>query len=1003
MKPNIQQTNLLACTCCLLALILCNCLIAEAQNQTPKGSNTSNNYYKKVNPFIGTGSHGHTFPGATMPFGMVQLSPDTRLEGWDGCSAYHYSDSIVYGFSHTHLSGTGVSDYGDVLLMPTTGEVVLHNGADGEKGYRSAFSKKNEKAHAGYYTTFLNDYQIGVALTATERAGFHQYVFPKTAKKSANIILDLAHRDKVLDSSVKMVNEQEIAGYRISKGWAEEQHVYFVIQFSQPFVKYGLAANDEIQKDQTELKGEQVKAYFQFDAAQSQEVLVKVGISAVSVEGARKNLEKEIPHWNFRQTRTAVEMKWNVELSKIKITGGTKDQQTTFYTALYHTMIAPNLFMDVDGQYRGTDLKVHQATNHTNYTIFSLWDTYRATHPLYTIIDQKRTNDFIQTFLAHYQNGGKLPVWELAGNYTGCMIGYHSVSVIADAYIKGINNYDADLALAAMKHSANLEHLGLKSYQAMGFIPAEEESESVSKTLEYAYDDWCIAQMAKKMGQPSDYKTYLQRAQSYKNVFDPSTGFMRAKINNQWINPFDPAEVNYHYTEANSWQYSFYVPQDITGWINLLGGKKSLENKLDKLFTTNSKTSGRDQVDITGLIGQYAHGNEPSHHIAYLYNYLNKPWKTQKKVRQIMDELYFNAPDGLSGNEDCGQMSAWYILSAMGFYPIAPGSETYVIGTPLFEEIKINLENGNKFVIKADNYKPENIFIANAQLNNKPHQQSFINHSDIMQGGHLIFEMAEAPNKDWGTAETAIPISEITEHLIVTAPVITNGKKAFAKQTTIELTSLTKNTEIYYTLDGSTPSKKSTKYTAPFILSDAATLKAIAYQTGVGQSAVISTKFNKMPDYEGISLLTKYANHYAAGGDNALIDGIRGGNDYRTGTWQGYEGKHLEAVINLGNKKTFEEIGIGFLQDENSWIFMPLEVEFYCSNNGKKFKKLGVIKNNVSPKDKGGINKDFVFKSPKKIKTKYLKIKGLSRKYCPDFHKGAGGKSWIFADEIWVK
>jgi len=969
----------------LLLIFLTIALQVQTQAQT-----------EYVNPFIGTGGHGHTFPGATVPFGMVQLSPDTRLTGWDGCSGYHYTDKVVYGFSHTHLSGTGVSDYGDILLMPTTGKTVFNNGADEKAGYRSPFSKENEKAEAGYYTTYLDKYDIAVELTATERAGFHKYTFPKNDK--GNILIDLEHRDKVINSGITKVSDTEIEGFRLSKAWAEEQHVYFVIQFSQPFQKMEVETEGKAEV----VAGENIKANLEFDLKNNKEILVRVGISSVSIEGARKNLEKEINHWDFEKTKKTTQEKWTKALSKIDIEGGTDDQKTVFYTALYHTMIAPNLFMDVDGKYRGTDLKIHQAKDYTHYTIFSLWDTYRATHPLYTLIEQKRTNDFIKTFIAQYETGGQLPVWELSGNYTGCMIGYHAVPVIADAYLKGIRDYDENKAFEAMIHSAEQDKLGLEGYKKYGFIPAESEAESVSKTLEYAYDDWCIAQMAAAINEEEDlYKRYLQRAQYYKNIYDSSTGFMRGRMDNAWVVPFEPAEVNYHYTEANAWQYSMYVPQDITGLMNIMGGKEKLEKKLDDLFTANSETSGRHQVDITGLIGQYAHGNEPSHHMAYLYNYLNKPHKTQEKIRQIMDELYFNAPDGLSGNEDCGQMSAWYVLSAIGFYPVTPGSEDYIIGSPLFEKVTLHLENGNDFVIEAKNNNPQNKYIQSAQLNNTPHEKSYITHSDLMKGGNLTFTMTNNPKNEWATNDKNIPTSTINKHLIVTTPIITKGKKAFYEENEIELNTLTKDAEIYYTLDGTNPTTKSQKYTKPFTIKDDCTLKTFAKKEGVGESATIETNFVRIRKHRTIKHNTAYGKQYAAGGNNALVDALRGGKDYRTGTWQGFEGVDINAIIDLGKKEAITKLTIGFLQDENSWIFMPETVTFYTSNDGKNFKEIGSIQNNISPKEKGTQLKDFTL--PTNTQAQYLKVIAKNRGICPEYHKGAGGKSWIFADEIIIK
>ena len=646
--------------------------------------NKEQNLINYVNPFIGTGGHGHTYPGATMPFGMMQLSPDTRLEGWDGCSGYHYSDTYIYGFSHTHLSGTGVSDYGDILLMPTNA-INFHNGADGKKGYRAHFSHENEKATPGYYKVKLDSTHIKVELTVSKRGGIHQYQFPSAENQI--VILDLIHRDKVLDAKIDKISTTEIQGFRFSDAWAKDQRLYFYLKTSHPFI-------DQVQSPSAQGSSGARKSALTFINPNNEPVIIKIGISAVDEAGARQNLETEIGSLTFDEVKKKAEVTWEKQLEKIVIESSNLDHQTNFYTAMYHTMIAPNLYQDVDGRYRGMDLKIHQTHEFDYYTVFSLWDTYRATHPLYTIIEQDKTNDFINTFLAKYDEGGIMPIWDLSANYTDCMIGYHAVPVIADAFLKGIRGYDTENAFEAMKHSAFQDKLGLKSYKKIGFIPMEEESESVSKTLEYAYDDWTIAQMAKAMGKEDDYRLFSRRAQHYKNIFDPETNFMRGRFRNTWFSPFDPFEVNFNYTEANAWQYSLYVPQDISGLMDLMGGKKKLENHLDAMFSAQLETSGRDQPDITGLIGQYAHGNEPSHHMAYLYNYVNQPAKTQEKVHQILTELYKNEPDGVSGNEDCGQMSAWYVLSSMGFYPVTPGSNEYIIGTPLFKKTTINLENG---------------------------------------------------------------------------------------------------------------------------------------------------------------------------------------------------------------------------------------------------------------------------------------------------------------------
>ena len=970
-------------------LVIFFCISCEKNIKIDK-VNKDKNLISYVNPFIGTGGHGHTFPGATMPFGMMQLSPDTRLDGWDGCSGYHYSDDEIYGFSHTHLSGTGVSDYGDILLMPTN-KVVFNNGADGKEGYKSKFSHENEIAEPGYYQVHLDDTNINVELTVSKRSGKHKYSFKEGEKQV--IILDLEHRDEVLDSKLTINSKTAISGYRFSKAWATDQRLYFDMLFSKPFTKVTFL------DDKT--AGKKVKAAFEFDETLGNTIEITIGISPVDEEGAMHNWHLEIDNKPFEQIKKETQQTWEHQLEKIVVESKNKEYKTNFYTSLYHTMTAPNLYQDVDGRYRGMDLKIHQTNDFEYYTVFSLWDTYRAANPLYTIIEQEKTNDFINTFLAKYDEGGILPIWDLSANYTGCMIGYHAVPVIVDAYLKGIRNYDVEKAFAAMKHSATRDKLGLDSYKSFGFISVEKESESVSKTLEYAYDDWTIAQMAKSLGNENDYKTYLERAQNYKNVYDPESQFMRGKLRNTWFAPFDPYEVNANYTEANSWQYSFYVPQDISGLMNLLGGKKQLENQLDKLFTAKNETSGRNQADITGLIGQYAHGNEPSHHMAYLYNFANKPFKTQEKVHQILTELYKNSPDGISGNEDCGQMSAWFVLSSLGFYPVTPASNEYIIGSPLFEKATINLENGKSFTVQANNISDNNIYIKSARLNGNDYFYSYIKHQDIIDGGNLVFEMTNTPS-NWGTKDEFIPSSKIDEHVIVPAPFIAKGDIAFKESTEIVLSSVDKSSTIYYSFGDTFQ-----KYEKPFSVSDKSTLKIFAQKENK-KSAVVTTDFYKIDPDLKIDLKTTYANQYNGGGKNALIDGIIGGEDYRTGTWQGYFDEDLIAVIDLGKEKDIENISINFLQDQKSWIFYPTEVECLVSKDGINFKTIekGTRKINTEKSSEKKEIKTVTFSSfPKKETYRYIKIYAKKLGKLPSWHLGFkdDGRSWLFVDEIQIK
>lgn len=926
-----------------------------------------------VNPFIGTGGHGHTFPGAIVPFGMVQLSPDTRLTGWDGCSGYHYSDSMIYGFSHTHLSGTGISDYGDILLLPTL------------KNPRSVgFQHRNETAAPGYYSVKLDDDDIFVELTATARTGLHRYTFPRT--ENAKVIIDLAHRDKVIDSDLRVTSDTTIVGWRRSQAWAKDQVVYFAAEFSQPFIAHGATGRD-------------LRTYFRFDTRVGAPLLVKVGISSVDVDGALRNLHAELNHWDFDKVSADAAAAWNAELNKIQVTGGTDAQLTNFYTALYHAMTAPNLFMDVDGRYRGRDFKIHKADDFSNYTVFSLWDTFRAAHPLYNIIDQKRSRDFIRTFLVQYEEGGRLPVWELAANETDTMIGYHAVSVIADAAAKHVGGFDLNKAYEAMKHSAELrQHGGLGAYIDQGFISMEDERESVSKVLEYAYDDWCIAEVARMLGRTADYERYNARAQSYKNVYDSSSGFMRPRSNGNWLEPFDPREVTFGFTEANSWQYTFFAPHDISGLIGLMGGRRQFAEKLDQLFAVDSRTTGRKQADITGLIGQYAHGNEPSHHMAYLYNYVGQPWKTQARVRQIMDQFYKPDPDGLIGNEDCGQMSAWYVLSVAGFYPVTPGSTVYAIGSPLFPEVRFNLENGKSFVVRASGVSERNVYVQSATLNGKPYDKSFLMHRDLMAGGELVFRMGPRPSFRWGTRAGNEPVSRIAGREIVPVPVIKGANRTFRGRQEI---SITGSGDLYYTTDGSEPTTESQRFTQSFFISTDTTVKAFAVATDGRRSLVVTAKYHRIPHDWKITLQSNYSSQYTGGGDLALIDGIRGTTNWSGGAWQGYQGKDLIALVDLGEVQEVSTVGAGFLQDIGSWIWMPSRVVVELSIDGKTFGPPISITNDVSEKREGAITRELV-KSIAPTSARYVRIRAVNFGKIPASHPGSGGDAWIFADEIVV-
>lgn len=714
---------------------------------------------KFVNPFIGTSGHGHSFPGATVPFGRVQLSPDTHTEGWDWCSGYHYSDSSIIGFSHTHLSGTGRGELLDILVMPFTGETNFDAGTreNPGSGYRSPFSHANEKASPGYYKVLLDKYNIEAELTATCRAGFHRYNFPDGAEQK--LIIDLFHSlktDSISNCKFQVVNDSLVVGSHQSKGWGEKgekdwvvHEVFFAARFSGKISKVQVYEDGKQSDGKTDASGNVVKAALTFKSAENQKILVKVGISEVDIDGAINNLDAEIPHWDFEQVRSQAEQEWEKVLQTVKIKTDKPEIAETFYTALYHSCVAPYTYSDADKRYRGFDKQIHIAGNFTNYTGLSLWDTFRALNPLLTIVQPARIPDLINSMLAQYEQTGLLPVWPLCASETNCMIGYHAVPVIVDAYFKGIRGFDVDKAYDAMKASAMQDEFGIKFLKEYNFIPTDLDNKSVSKTLEYAFDDWCIAQMAKDLGKTEDFEYFSKRSLAYRNVYDSKTRFMRGKDSKgNFVEPFDPTFASYvkcDFVEGNSWQYSLFVPHDIPGLIEIMGGNQVLADKLDALFSVETSSLEDKPLDVTGLIGEYAHGNEPSHHVAYLYNFVNQPWKSQERLHEIMTTLYSNQPDGLCGNEDMGQMSAWYVFSAIGFYPVNPADGKYVFGTPQVSEAIFNLPEGKTFTVKATNLSDSNIYIAKVILNGKEYPRGFIRHQDLMNGGTLEFQMSDKP------------------------------------------------------------------------------------------------------------------------------------------------------------------------------------------------------------------------------------------------------------------
>ena len=770
------------------AFLIAFVFIFSCKNKNPSEeeftiNNSKIDYTQYVNPFIGTSKMGHVFPGATAPFGMVQLSPQTNFEvmfhddgkynteTYEYCAGYQHRDSTIIGFAHTNFSGTGHSDLGDFLVMPTVGDLRLDplKTSEGKKGFYSTFSHDNEDATPGFYKVNLDSYNIKAELTASERVGFHQYTFPKS--EDAHIILDMVysvyhHDNKNVWTFIRVENDSLVTGYRQTKGWARTKKVFFAMQFSKPFKSYGHKKYNQETYDgfyrrfnQTEnfpeMAGKDIRAYFNFDTEDQEKINIKFSLSPVSTNGALKNLEAEIPHWDFNKTKEETKAKWNKELSKIEVETISEDDKKTFYTAMYHTNLSPILYEDVDGQYRGLDQNIHISEGFTNYTIFSLWDTYRALHPLFNITQPERNNDMIKSMLAHHDESvhNMLPIWSHYANENWCMIGYHATSVIADAMAKKVGDFDHERALQASVNTANVRYFdGLGDYIDYQYVPDDKSHSSVSKTLEYAYNDWCIAQMAQHVGNASIEDEFIQRSDYYKNVYDPKTGYMRPKLaDGTFRENFDPMDTHGQgFIEGNAWNYGLYVPQNIDKMVEMMGGKERFSQHLDSLFTMEideKYIAKHEDITRDGIIGNYVHGNEPGHHIPYLYNWTGHPEKTQERVRMIMDTMYGPTVEGLCGNDDAGQMSAWYVFSSLGFYPVTPGSSDYAIGSPLIKEAILHLENGKTLTIKANNQSKENVYVHSVSVNGTNLSSLLLSHQDIMNGGEIIFEMNATPKK----------------------------------------------------------------------------------------------------------------------------------------------------------------------------------------------------------------------------------------------------------------
>ena len=940
----------------------------------------------EVDPFIGTGGHGHTYPGATSPFGMVQLSPDTRLEGWDGCGGYHHSDSVIYGFSHTHLQGTGVSDYGDILMMPCT-QFKAGQTAWRER-YASAFSHEREHAAAGSYRVHLDDHALEVELTTTPRTGIQRIRLDQP--DTLTYIIDLDHRDELVHYSIYPLDDSTLVGHRVSDNWAREQHVYFATRFSAPF-----SWRDQLSEVSTvgvleDGRLEQVMEYvpvFAADFGVLDSLIVRTGLSFVDIEGALRNLEQEAPHADFEALRAANEDRWDEQLGRIEVQGGSTDDRTNFYTALYHSCTVPNLASDVDGRYRGTDLQVHTLNPEEgdHYTVFSLWDTFRALHPLLNWLEPERTRDFARTFLRMYEQGGQLPVWELAGNYTGCMIGYHSVPVLADAWRWGIRGFDANLALEAMIQAADSAHLGLPAYRELGYIPSEIEHESVSKTLEYAFDDACIASFARAVGAPADVvERFERRSCAWRNLYNPDSRFIQPKRGGAFIEGFDPKEVNFNYTEANGWQYTFFMPHDLSTLEAYVGGDAALVDFLDELFTAESATTGREQADITGLIGQYAHGNEPSHHMAHIYTFAGRPDRTAVYVDQILSELYRPTPDGLSGNEDCGQMSAWYVWNAMGLYPVAPASGEVIVGTPRFDAVHVSPNGRPDFHITRSGSGP---FVQEINIQGESRDAAFLSVDELIAGGALHFVCAEQPSTSFG--RNVRPQAAVNAAGFVPVPII-DAPRTFKQSVEVALRHLDPDAVLRYRTDASA---EWSTYRGPFTLEQGGTIEAAAEGSAVVRHHLVRVDHDWQLNWKS----GEFSHQYHAGGPNALVDGIVGGPNFKTGEWQGFFGQDVVAELDLGEVKRIDRQSLGALRDVRPWIMLPREVRFLGSLDGQNWTLIEALNHRASSEDEAVLV--LRFETQRTMEARYLRLEVDGFGELPRTHLGAGNPSWLFVDE----
>ena len=1006
-------------TICYL-MVLCLAILSACSNKPGL------NPVDYVDPLIGTDAQGHTFPGATTPFGMVQLSPSNDFKSWDWCSGYHYSDSILKGFAHTHVSGAGLAGLGDFLFMPTAGEVRVNPGTEEnpDEGYRSRFSHRREVAKAGYYSVWLDDYNIGVELTSTPRVGFHRYSFEKGGM--VNVIIDPTHQimEKVLNAGIEIVSEKEVRGFKTSRGEAGERTAYFHAEFSKPFGDFGVSKADSVFQQTKNSSGENTKAYVRFNTNPGESIEVKVAVSFVSYEGAKRNLVAEARNKDFNQVHQEAVKMWEEKLGKIQIEGTSVEQKRIFYTGMYHSFISPNLISDVDGKYI-VEGKEYQSS-FPQYSNFSTWDTYRALNPLFTIIEQEKTSEFVNSLVSrHTDSKVGLPVWELLGHDNVCMIGYNTVSPLADAVLKDIKGIDAQKVYQAIKaasnstekHSPNYDRNGMEEYLLFNYVPGEINS-SVSKTVEQNYYDWCISRVADKLGYTDEAEYYRKRSLGYRNLFHHESGFLFPKYSTgEWrkmdLNVWDDLKGNY--VSGNIWGYSSYVPHDINGLKQLVERNQVFSEWLDNIFADTTSIEGTTHVDISGFIGKYGHGDEPSQHMAYLYNYTGEPWKTQELVRRIMDEFYSDRPDGLINNEDLGQMSAWYIFSALGFYPVCPGDLKYIIGIPKYDKTVVNLENGNTFTVMAKNNKPGNKYIQSVTLNGEPHNQSFITHKQILDGGELVFVLGNTPNKNWGTGKNDIPFSavKVDKNNRINNPSVTykpydpDPGIVFEGTHKIILTCNTPGARIHYTLNGEIPTEKSKEYRKAIEITKTTELKAIAFSDSLKPSLVFEKEylagrsFKDLPGYPKFQLETK-AEKYGAPDGSLLMDQEIGTNHFADGKWTGWSGSDMVATIDFGKKTSFKNISVGYLTNTGVWIFPPKFIFVLISDDNTKFRKIAELKTIQPQAPSTSITISRQILNLNNAKGRYLKVEARNMGKIPEWHGAAGLEPWMFIDEILI-